>query len=144
MVLPYPTTRIDLDRKNDLGISADEYCLLDLISKFPEQCTYRNISDTLGYSIGAISGMVNRLIASEYLTRQQYSDNEALMAIQQSGGGPHNHGCIACSNTRNIHQHHYPVRAKDGGVQTIPLCANCHSDFHGLADHGTLKTIIEL
>lgn len=43
--------------------------------------------------------------------------------------------CEWCgSSTFKTQEHHYPVRAKDGGTETVSICANCHFEFHQIAD----------
>lgn len=31
-----------------------------------------------------------------------------------------------------LHRHHFPIAKKDGGVDTVEICPNCHTDFHYL------------
>lgn len=45
-------------------------------------------------------------------------------------------GCIACGRLNPIHKHHYPIRQKDGGTDTVNFCANHHFDFHKMVDYG--------
>lgn len=33
-----------------------------------------------------------------------------------------------------LHNHHYPISKKDGGLKTVRICANCHQEFHFLVD----------
>lgn len=45
-------------------------------------------------------------------------------------------GCLFCGYDKcSLDNHHYPIRTKDGGKDTIKLCPNCHRRFHDLADY---------
>lgn len=45
------------------------------------------------------------------------------------------HICEWCeSQTYILHSHHFPIAKKDGGKNTVEICANCHSEFHWLVD----------
>jgi hypothetical protein len=51
-------------------------------------------------------------------------------------------GCLFCGwNNAALDSHHYPVRAKDGGIETIDICPNCHREFHCLVDYGYYEVI---
>lgn len=56
--------------------------------------------------------------------------------------------CEWCQSlTFTLHQHHYPVYRCKGGKNVVRICANCHSDFHTLADNDQFQInddIIEL
>lgn len=44
--------------------------------------------------------------------------------------------CFWCKCTTYIlSKHHYPIRKKDNGQETIDICCNCHMEFHHLVDH---------
>ncbi len=44
--------------------------------------------------------------------------------------------CQWCkSQTYRLNAHHFPIAKKDGGKETVDICANCHSEFHWLVDH---------
>lgn len=46
-------------------------------------------------------------------------------------------GCRFCGYDRSfLDKHHYPVRAAQGGTDTINICANCHREFHQMTDYG--------
>lgn len=45
--------------------------------------------------------------------------------------GVGNKQCSICKSiTAQIHNHHYPIKACEGGTETIELCPNCHFEFH--------------
>ena len=41
--------------------------------------------------------------------------------------------CQWCKcETYVLHKHHYPITKKQGGNETVNICANCHYEFHCL------------
>lgn len=93
------------------------------------------LAKTLGTSKQNISRQISNLIKKDYLySKIKYSDTEVFEIL--SKGTTYKNGCILCGYTKStLDEHHYPIRAKDGGVKTISICANCHREFHELADH---------
>ena len=56
--------------------------------------------------------------------------------------GKFERGCLFCGwFNSSLDSHHYPIRSKDGGVDTIDICPNCHREFHTLADYGCFEVI---
>lgn len=54
-------------------------------------------------------------------------------------------GCLFCGyNKYTLDRHHYPIRAKDGGTETITLCPNCHRAFHYLTSETSIYRVIFL
>lgn len=70
------------------------------------------------------------------------SDQEAYIFLKK--GDFESSACHFCGFSGcSLHQHHYPIRNKDGGKETIPLCPNCHSLFHDLVDHNIKYSLSE-
>jgi hypothetical protein len=41
--------------------------------------------------------------------------------------------CSWCkAKTPHTHAHHFPIPACDGGLVTVDICANCHTEYHFL------------
>lgn len=93
------------------------------------------LAKTLGTSKQNISRQISKLIKKDYLyNKSKYSDKEVFEIL--SKGTTYKNGCKLCGYTKStLDEHHYPIRAKDGGIKTIPICPNCHREFHELADH---------
>jgi hypothetical protein len=71
------------------------------------------------------------------LEKASFSDQEAYEKLK---AGPFDSGCHFCGyNTTFLDKHHFPVRASKGGTETIDLCANCHREFHHIADYGLFR-----
>lgn len=102
----------------------------------------RELSNIIGVSKQAISKMISSLIYKGFLTsNSNYSDQEVFKRMKN---GVHINGCVFCGYSKStLDEHHYPVRAKDGGTKTIPICPNCHREFHELADHNRYLFISE-
>ena len=41
--------------------------------------------------------------------------------------------CQWCKGTTAVlHEHHYPIRNVDGGIDTVSICPNCHAEYHSI------------
>lgn len=50
---------------------------------------------------------------------------------QHPRGGHGYFNCEWCSESVPIlHEHHYPVRKSCGGLDTVSICPNCHTEYH--------------
>lgn len=39
--------------------------------------------------------------------------------------------CAWCGcKTSSLHKHHYPIPKRMGGIETVEICSNCHTEFH--------------
>ena len=74
---------------------------------------------------------------NELLFCEPLNDNQTMSYLSSCYRG-HTVGtyyCCVCGKDyvehgADIVQHHYPIRAKDGGKDTVKICAGCHSEFH--------------
>ena len=65
----------------------------------------------------------------------ELSDEEAYKRLNIKNNTSKN-GCLFCGyNNSFLDKHHYPIRSKDNGKQTISICSNCHREFHYLTDY---------
>lgn len=68
--------------------------------------------------------------AVEILKRKQPQKSEARFGSR----------CTWCQcDTAALHDHHHPVRASEGGTITVPICSNCHAEFHQMTDRIVYK-----
>lgn len=95
----------------------------------------KKISNYLNINEKSISYLLKRLIKKEYIKKlSNYTYKEVFDIL--SKGYSHENGCIICGYSKStLDEHHYPVRAKNGGNETISICANCHREFHEIADY---------
>jgi hypothetical protein len=85
----------------------------------------------------SVGSAINELIGAGLIERTRINDQEAYEYLKK---GEFKYGCYFCGYNRSpLDAHHYPVRAKDGGAETINICANCHREFHQLTDCGYFK-----
>ena len=71
----------------------------------------------------------------------KYSDEEAFKLLNKKNS---KRGCLFCGYDKYVlDQHHYPIRRKDSGTETITLCPNCHRAFHCLTSDKLNKIHIE-
>lgn len=101
------------------------------------------IARFMGTGKSAISKNIAQLINKGYIVKYDtLSDEEAFDFI--SGGTTHKNGCALCGYLKcTLDEHHYPIRAKDGGIKTIPICPNCHRLFHEKTDYNRKITLTD-
>jgi hypothetical protein len=80
----------------------------------------------------SVSHRISKLVKLRLIERRVYSDLEAYEELCVG----HDSGCLFCGSSGPIERHHYPVRTKDNGSETINLCATCHRLFHFMTDNG--------
>ena len=105
---------------------------IDLSNGIPSNI---KISNIIGIKKSAVSRMINNLIKIGYLKKDNNkTDKQAFEYL--SAGTTHIDGCLFCGYKKTtLDEHHYPIRAKDGGANTISICPNCHRLFHELTDY---------
>jgi len=105
---------------------------IDLSENIPSN---KKIAEFMGSTKSAISRNISILIRKGYIRKFEYStDIEIFQSI--SKGTLFKTGCVLCGyNKCTLDEHHYPIRAKNGGEDTVSLCPNCHRLFHEKADH---------
>ncbi len=82
------------------------------------------------------------LINKGVLSASNFSDQQTFDWLNQDNS---KEGCLFCSNIQDLHKHHYPIRKKDNGKDTIVLCKECHFKFHSLTDYNhTYKILKEI
>ncbi len=93
----------------------------------------KQIAKAVGSTKGAVSNALRDLISKGYLVQgNSYSNKQAFDFLNKKGSS---RGCLFCGAGHiTLDAHHYPVRKKDGGTDTILLCPNCHRHFHELVD----------
>jgi hypothetical protein len=79
------------------------------------------------------------LVKDGAMNTVKMSDKEAAWKIQQKtpqvSAVYFGHTCGWCgSDTACLHDHHYPMRRSHGGIETVSICPNCHTEFHQLTD----------
>lgn len=59
-----------------------------------------------------------------------YNEAYNILNIENS-----TNGCLFCSSFLNLHNHHFPIKKSNNGVETIQICKKCHFKFHQLTDY---------
>jgi DNA-binding transcriptional ArsR family regulator len=84
-------------------------------------------------SKSVVSGRLSKLYKLGLVDKKLYSDAEAYEKLYSGC----EYGCVFCGTTNSVlDNHHYPIRAKDKGTETIALCVACHRLFHLMTDKG--------
>ena len=91
-----------------------------------------------GYKRNAIARSIRRLVQSGLLTSHWLTDEESADHCKTKDPAILGVGHLRCewceSITIAINKHHYPIRDRDGGADTVSICASCHSEFHYLSE----------
>lgn len=121
----------------DKRISTNQAFLLSLLLDLNIQDglpSNKLLAKSLGTTVSAISNMINKLKKGGFiLGSESMSDHDAFIYLNKRNSVT---GCLFCGvNYISLDEHHYPIRAKDGGTHTISLCPNCHRHFHELVDY---------
>lgn len=63
-----------------------------------------------------------------------------LILKNMSGLGIGSQKCSWCMvSTYILESHHYPISKAEGGVKTVSICSNCHSEYHAMNDYHSYK-----
>lgn len=87
-----------------------------------------------------INSAIKQLVSESYISveRCEVDPYEAAAKIQTKVPQYFQDGNMTCEwckcKTLALQKHHYPIAAKDGGNDTISICANCHFEYHVLVD----------
>lgn len=134
-------TIVSYDLLKEFNLTINEYLIVYTIYKFGHKSN-PEMSKAYGLSKGAISDITNRLIKRGFLKRVFEADDCAMMKLGADLSVKS--GCVVCGSKRYLHEHHYPIRKKDGGSETVTMCMDHHIAFHQLTDHGILLPALNI
>lgn len=128
--------KIDVNLGIKYNLSLQELAIYDYIMK-NKKWTYDSIikDNPLLYISNkkTIYKKIQKLKDLKLISFTKLSDKQVYDILNKSDSKD---GCLFCGYNRcSLDKHHYPIRAKDGGKDTIKLCPNCHRRFHELADY---------
>lgn len=120
---------------------------------FATLLTYHNLQIALLdiYSVRKIKKALKMLEGIGALMQFGYSPEEIARRLKNKhpqklvSGARHCEWC-GCTTLR-LQNHHYPISAKNNGVDTVSICANCHDEYHYLRDndfYSPTRKLIEL
>ena len=82
-------------------------------------------------SKASISKWLNNLEIENLIKINKADISNLLMKKKLNGYGFGNNQCEWCGiKTTILHKHHYPIQKKDGGINVVNICPNCHHEFH--------------
>ena len=112
-----------------------EIIRLERIEKFS---AYNHFSALFNISTGRVSQIFSGLIELKFIAKKKLTDQAAYIILNKGN----DLGCLFCGYENSyLDKHHYPIRNKDNGTETIDLCANCHREFHFLTDIGVYEIL---
>ena len=116
------------------GLDLNDCLILEYIIK-RDLSTALNIStDNPMLNMGetAIKRRCNKLKQKRLIEISKISDKQAFDALNNG----YLKGCLFCGYNKSfLDKHHYPIRVKDKGTETIEICSNCHREFHTMTDY---------
>lgn len=119
------------------GLSPNEGAILCVLNSRNEKLTTQELVAALPILRNkkkTLQNKMNKLADKKIITQRKYTDEEVYHQLRK--GNFSENSCHFCGiDDLILHSHHYPVRNKDGGTNTIKLCPNCHTRFHMIADY---------
>lgn len=121
---------------DNLHLNPYEFQLLNILINQKGVISLSEITKKVTFSKAKILRTLTDLEKDGYIkTSKKISDYEAFN-ILKNGKELHKKGCLFCGyNKCFLDEHHYPIRAKDNGSETISICSNCHREFHYITDY---------
>lgn len=106
----------------------------------------RKLANSLKFfSKSTIHRCINRLEEHgliQKVTRNPEEIRSLLESKNLDGKGIGPLKCTWCKiNTLALEEHHYPTPRTKGGENTVPICPNCHKEYHSLETE--IKTTAE-
>jgi hypothetical protein len=111
------------------------YCLNMESTGFP---SYNLMAERCGMSkakaISTVKELIGKAIIKGNRQIMNAEDKRNLLMLKNFKGlGIGDNTCDWCQgNTIVLHQHHFPILKANGGIQTVNICPNCHSEYHNL------------
>jgi len=109
------------------------------VPKLPINAVSSVVNGVMGlYQHTAVYTSLKRLTEIGLLMESTISDLESVGHCKSKTPSSLSLGSLQCewckSKTVTLQNHHYPVRQRDGGIDTVSICASCHSEFHYLSE----------
>lgn len=93
-------------------------------------------------STAIISSWINSLEKYNFITKGIENILQIIKTKNHKNLGIGDRECEWCKiNTYVLHEHHYPIKKKDGGTEIVKICPNCHHEFHYLENVIKVKNI---
>ena len=101
------------------------------------------IRKDMNISLAATQSAIKNLLDEGFLIKTELKVDEIVEILRNKQPQKcelFNHECEWCqSDCMVLHNHHYPIPKHLGGTDTIPICPNCHSEFHRLEGSGLIR-----
>lgn len=116
-----------------------KYITLDELQNGRKNKSGTRLDDGTGLSKPTVIDGVKRGIAHKYIVKESPVSPNEIVNILKTKIPQHfpmgNDLCNWCNGrTLKLQAHHFPIAEKDGGTDTVTICANCHFEYHILAD----------
>jgi hypothetical protein len=91
------------------------------------------VNDNPNYTVEYLMEVTNfsRSTICRYLKRINFQELTQEQIKEISLNLEKNKTCEWCNElTSTIEEHHYPIPKRNGGIEVVKICPNCHSNFH--------------
>jgi hypothetical protein len=101
--------------------------------------THKMISEAFNFSINGVKSRIDELCKSRRLVKHMVKPDKKTISILIDEYGKK---CQWCGGKCLIlHSHHHPIKRSEGGVITVDICPNCHSNFHAVEDFNSVEIV---
>lgn len=120
---------------DNLRLDPYEFQILNILINEKDILSLSDICKKVSFSKSKVIKTISCIEKKGYITIQEkISDLTAYSMLKDTN--IHKTGCLFCGYNKSfLDEHHYPIRAKDGGTNTISICSNCHREFHYITDY---------
>jgi len=111
--------------------------VVGLILQEPEGIDKSSILRSLPFiSRPSLGSVLNRLLDGAVIFAHRANPFIVQQILKSKALSTTGYGRLTCSwcdcQTLVLSNHHFPVPAKEGGMDTVEICSNCHTEYHYL------------
>ncbi len=114
---------------HDEKLNITEKIYLSILKMDLDIKTNNEMAKFIGISNSRLSEIKKMLVIKGYLAYKELTPEqklEAMLSYKNTGKICEWCGC----KTIALQEHHYPIQKKDGGIEIVKICPNCHYEFH--------------
>jgi hypothetical protein len=106
-----------------------------------EQMTSAELKDFTGLSKQGVMNGTAELMRFGLIKRVKTEPHDAK-SILWKDGDLYRNSCSWCKSTSvALHSHYFPIPKREGGLDTVHICTDCHQKFHSMVDHGIWELV---
>lgn len=127
------------DKVENAGLLPSEYRIyVHIARETPYTKTLASIIKHCQIHKSVVSRSIKRLLELGLIETYEIQPSEVMQMLCQKLPQEMKQGKYTCEwckcSTIALQEHHYPLPRRLNGTQIVNICANCHFEFHQLAD----------